>query len=109
LIPTFIFVAVDASGMGTIPPLLPFYSPRLGATPFVVGALISVYSRCQLVAGPAVRMLSDSGRRDLVRSQTSSDAMSMSNDRLLPDLARNRHADCTAQCPFSGAKWKTYA
>jgi MFS family permease len=57
--------------MGAIPPLLPFYSPRLGATPFVVGALISVYSRYQLVAGPAVRMLSDRyGRRSaLIVSQ----------------------------------------
>jgi hypothetical protein len=36
LIPTFIVVAVDATGMGIILPLLPFYSQRLGATPFIV-------------------------------------------------------------------------
>jgi len=33
-------------------PLLPFYSQRLGATPFIVGSLISVYALCQLVAAP---------------------------------------------------------
>jgi hypothetical protein len=59
LIPTFIVVAVDATGMGIILPLLPFYSQRLGATPFIVGSLISVYAFCQLVAGPLVGTLSD--------------------------------------------------
>jgi hypothetical protein len=40
LFPTFIVVAVDATGVGIILPLPPFYSQRLGATPFVIGALI---------------------------------------------------------------------
>ena len=64
LVPTFVVVAVDATGMGIILPLLPFYSQRLGATPFLLGALISVYAVCQLVAGPVVGTLSDRyGRR----------------------------------------------
>ncbi|SFH95263.1 MFS transporter [Bradyrhizobium sp. cf659] len=64
LVPTFVVVAVDATGMGIILPLLPFYSQRLGATPFLLGALISVYAVCQLIAGPVVGMLSDRyGRR----------------------------------------------
>ena len=67
LIPTFIVVAVDATGMGIILPLLPFYSQRLGATPFIVGFLISAYAVCQLVAGPVVGMLSDRyGRRSVL-------------------------------------------
>jgi MFS family permease len=67
LIPTFIVVAVDATGLGIILPLLPFYSQRLGATPFMVGALISVYAVCQLIAGPAVGTLSDRyGRRKVL-------------------------------------------
>jgi len=67
LIPTFIVVAVDAAGMGIILPLLPFYSQQLGATPFTVGALISVYALCQLVAGPVVGTLSDRyGRRGVL-------------------------------------------
>ena len=36
LVPTFVVVAVDATGMGIILPLLPFYSQRLGATPFLI-------------------------------------------------------------------------
>lgn len=67
LIPTFIVVAVDATGMGIILPLLPFYSQRLGATPFLVGALVSVYAICQLVAGPVVGIVSDRyGRRKVL-------------------------------------------
>jgi MFS family permease len=67
LVPTFVVVAVDATGMGIILPLLPFYSQRLGATPFLLGALISVYAVCQLVAGPVVGMLSDRyGRRKVL-------------------------------------------
>src|ERR1700751_300946 len=71
LVPTFIVVAVDATGMGIILPLLPFYAQRLGATPFIIGSLISVYALCQLVAGPVVGMLSDRyGRRSvLIASQ----------------------------------------
>jgi hypothetical protein len=59
LIPAFVVVAIDATGMGIILPLLPFYSQRLGATPFIVGSVISVYALCQLVAGPLVGTLSD--------------------------------------------------
>lgn len=67
LVPTFIVVAVDATGMGIILPLLPFYSQRLGATPFLIGALVSAYAACQLVAGPIVGMLSDRyGRRKVL-------------------------------------------
>lgn len=67
LVPTFVVVAVDATGMGIILPLLPFYSQRLGATPFLIGALISVYAVCQLIAGPVVGILSDRyGRRKIL-------------------------------------------
>ncbi|MCP3469271.1 MFS transporter [Bradyrhizobium sp. CCGUVB1N3] len=67
LVPTFVVVAVDATGLGIILPLLPFYSQRLGATPFVLGMLISAYAVCQLIAGPVVGMLSDRyGRRKIL-------------------------------------------
>src|SRR6201988_2744711 len=67
LVPTFLVVAVDATDMGIILPLLPFYSQRLGATPFLVGALVSAYAVCQLVAGPIVGILSDRyGRRKVL-------------------------------------------
>src|SRR5260370_7499958 len=67
LIPACIVVAIDATGLGIILPLLPFYSQRLGATPFIVGSLISVYALCQLVAGPLVGTLSDRyGRKSVL-------------------------------------------
>jgi MFS family permease len=94
LLPTFIVVAVDATGMGIILPLLPFYSQRLGATPFIVGALISVYALCQLVAGPVVGTLSDRyGRRHvLIVSQIGTLAgfvlLASANSLILVFLAR---------------------
>ena len=67
LLPIFLVVAVDVLGMTLILPLLPFYTERLGASPTVVGALISVYALCQLVAGPFLGRLSDRvGRRPVL-------------------------------------------
>ncbi len=58
---------VDILGYTIILPLLPFYSERLGASPFVVGLLISTYAICQLVSGPIIGSLSDrAGRRPLL-------------------------------------------
>jgi MFS transporter, DHA1 family, tetracycline resistance protein len=60
-------VAVDVLGMTLILPLLPFYTERLGASPTVVGALVSIYALCQLVAGPYLGRLSDRvGRRPVL-------------------------------------------
>ena len=67
LLPIFLIVLVDILGYTIILPLLPFYSERLGASPFVVGLLISTYAICQLVAGPIIGSLSDRmGRRPLL-------------------------------------------
>jgi MFS transporter, DHA1 family, tetracycline resistance protein len=50
--------------MTLILPLLPFYTEKLGASPTVVGALVSVYAVCQLISGPYLGRLSDRiGRR----------------------------------------------
>lgn len=58
---------VDILGYTIILPLLPFYSERLGATPFIVGLLISTYAICQLVSGPIIGSLSDrAGRKPLL-------------------------------------------
>ena len=72
LIPIFLIVAVDILGFTIILPLLPFYSERLGASPAVVGALVSIYAVCQLISGPILGQLSDRlGRRPmLLVSQT---------------------------------------
>ena len=67
LLPIFLIVAVDVLGFTIILPLLPFYSERLGATPTVVGELVSMYAVCQLIAGPILGQLSDRmGRRPLL-------------------------------------------
>ena len=67
LLPIFLIVSVDVLGMTIILPLLPFYAERYGATPQVVGILMTTYSLCQLVAGPILGRLSDRwGRRPLL-------------------------------------------
>src|SRR3569833_3497328 len=67
LLPIFLIVAVDILGMTLILPLLPFYAERYGASPQVVGLLITTYALCQLLAGPILGKLSDRyGRRPLL-------------------------------------------
>ena len=67
LLPIFLIVAVDILGFTIILPLLPFYSERLGASPAVIGALVSSFAACQLIAGPILGQLSDRhGRRPIL-------------------------------------------
>lgn len=67
LLPIFLIVLVDVLGMTIILPLLPFYAEHLGASATVVGALISTYAFCQLIAGPVLGRMSDSmGRKPLL-------------------------------------------
>ena len=58
---------MDVLGFTIILPLLPFYSERLGASPAVVGTIVSIYAVCQLIAGPILGQLSDRvGRRPVL-------------------------------------------
>jgi MFS family permease len=67
LLPIFLIVAVDILGLTIILPLLPFYAEHYGASPQVVGLLITTYALCQLLAGPILGKLSDRyGRRPLL-------------------------------------------
>src|SRR3982751_4552348 len=67
LIPIFLIVLVDILGMTLIMPLLPFYAEHYGATPVVVGLLVSSYAACQLISGPVIGRMSDSiGRKPLL-------------------------------------------
>lgn len=67
LLPIFLIVSVDVLGLTIILPLLPFYAEKLGASPTVVGLLVSTYAFCQLIAGPMLGRMSDhTGRRPLL-------------------------------------------
>ncbi len=67
LLPIFLIVLVDILGLTIILPLLPFYAERMGATPMVVGLLVSTFAFFQLIAGPILGQLSDRmGRRPML-------------------------------------------
>jgi predicted MFS family arabinose efflux permease len=67
LLPIFLIVSVDVLGLTIILPLLPFYAEKMGASPAVVGLLVSTYAFCQLIAGPMLGRLSDhTGRKPLL-------------------------------------------
>ena len=58
---------MDVLGLTIILPLLPFYAEKLGASPAVVGLLVSAYAACQLIAGPILGRISDRvGRRPVL-------------------------------------------
>jgi MFS transporter, DHA1 family, tetracycline resistance protein len=63
----FLIVVVDILGLAIVLPLLPFYAERYGATPQVVGYLVTIYALCQLLAGPVLGRLSDTmGRKPVL-------------------------------------------
>ncbi len=67
ILPAFMISLVDVLGMVIIIPLLPFYAEKYGATPFVVGLLISVFAFCQLIGAPILGKFSDViGRKPLL-------------------------------------------
>lgn len=67
LLTIFLIVFVDVLGFTIILPLLPFYSESFGATPLVVGSVVSVYGLCQLISGPILGQISDKvGRRPVL-------------------------------------------
>src|SRR5215813_3692145 len=67
LLSIFLIVLVDVLGLTIILPLLPFYAESMGATPRIVGLIVSVYALCQLIAGPPLGHLSDRiGRRPVL-------------------------------------------
>ncbi|HME10320.1 MAG TPA: MFS transporter [Bryobacteraceae bacterium] len=67
LLPIFLIVSVDVLGLTIILPLLPFYAEHFGASPAVVGLLVSTYAFFQLLSGPILGRISDRiGRRPLL-------------------------------------------
>src|SRR5207244_7827327 len=67
LLPIFLIVVVDILGLTIMLPLLPFYAEHFGASPGVVGLLVSTYAVCQLLAGPVLGQISDhAGRKPVL-------------------------------------------
>lgn len=67
LLVIFAIVLVNLIGFGIIIPLLPFYAEEFGASPFLIGLLFASYSFSQLIASPALGVLSDRyGRRPVL-------------------------------------------
>ena len=67
LLAIFLIVAVDILGLTIVLPLLPFYAEKYGASPFVVGLLVTLFAFCQLISGPLLGRLSDHmGRKPLL-------------------------------------------
>jgi multidrug resistance protein len=67
LLVIFLTVFVNLVGFGIIIPLLPFYAQTFGASPLVIGLLFGTFSLAQLLATPALGVLSDRwGRRPVL-------------------------------------------
>ena len=67
LLVIFLTVFVNLVGFGIIIPLLPFYAQTFGASPLVIGLLFASFSLSQLIATPALGVLSDRwGRRPVL-------------------------------------------
>ena len=67
LLPMFVVMATDAIAMAVVLPLLPFYTLHMGASPFMLGVLIAVFSLCQFISGPILGRLSDRyGRKPIL-------------------------------------------
>lgn len=66
LLPIFLIVLVDVLALTIILPLLPFYAEMYGASPLVVGLLVTTFALCQLVSSPVLGNISDRVGRRLV-------------------------------------------
>lgn len=63
----FVTVFLDLLGFGMVLPLLPYYAVDLGASAFLVGALLAAYSLAQMIFSPVWGGLSDRiGRRPVL-------------------------------------------
>lgn len=67
LIPLLAVTFVDILGFSILIPLLPFYAEHYGASPVVIGLLVSSVAMCSLISSPILGALSDRlGRRGIL-------------------------------------------
>ncbi len=57
---------IDIIGFSMMIPMLPYFITHFGASPIVVGILLSIFSLCQLIAGPVWGHLSDRFGRKII-------------------------------------------
>ncbi len=70
-------VFLDLLSFGIVIPLLPFYAQELGASPLVIGALLTVFATAQLIFAPIWGRLSDAvGRRPVILGNLAGAAIS---------------------------------
>jgi MFS family permease len=63
----FVTILIDFVGFSVLFPVLPFFASRLGATPFQVGLIVTLYALAQLLFLPAWGWVSDRvGRRPVL-------------------------------------------
>jgi DHA1 family tetracycline resistance protein-like MFS transporter len=63
----FVIMVTEVLGFSLILPFLPFYAQDLGASPFVVGLILTSFSLFQLISAPIMGSLSDNyGRKPLL-------------------------------------------
>ena len=63
----FTIQVTEVLGFSLILPFLPFFAQELGATPLVVGLILTSFSLCQFISAPIMGKLSDHyGRRPLL-------------------------------------------
>lgn len=62
-----LIMLTEVLGWSLILPFLPHYAEKLGATPFITGLILAVFSLCQFISAPIIGKLSDKfGRRPLL-------------------------------------------
>ena len=63
----FLTIFIDLVGFGIVIPILPLYAERFGASPWIIGWLVGIYSVMQCLAAPLLGKLSDRvGRRPVL-------------------------------------------
>jgi MFS family permease len=67
LVVVFVTILIDFIGFSVLFPVLPLYADRLGATPFEVGLILTLYALAQLLFLPVWGWISDRiGRRPVI-------------------------------------------
>ncbi|MFW9992271.1 MAG: MFS transporter [Candidatus Odinarchaeota archaeon] len=67
LITIFLIMFTEILGFSLIIPVLPYFATYLGASPLVVGLILTIFSLCQFISAPIFGKLSDKfGRKPLL-------------------------------------------